>query len=94
MPICAIIYNDANLMPVGDAISKLPSIKTNSNYSPIDSPKLFSGCQNVSKDDSHHLRKNVDKGSDSEEESPEMTPFGAESKIPAMAPAVGFEPTT
>ncbi len=90
----AITYNDANLMPVGDAISKLPSIKTNSNYSPIDSPKMFSGCQNVSKDDSQDLRKNLGKDSDSEAESPEKTAFGAKSKISAMAPAVGFEPTT
>ena len=73
MPICAIIYNDANLMPVGDAISKLPSINTNSNYSPIDSPKLFSGYQNVSKDDSQDLRKNLDKDSDSEAGSRDLT---------------------
>ena len=76
----AITYNDANLMPVGDAISKLPSIKTNSNYSPIDSPKMFSGCQNVSKDDSQDLRKNLGKGSDSEAESPEKTAFGQRAK--------------
>lgn len=81
-------------MPVGDAISKLPSINTNSNYSPIDSPKLFSGRLLVSRDDSQDLRKNLDKDSDSEAESPEKTAFGAKSKISAMAPAVGFEPTT
>ncbi|MEE2967433.1 MAG: hypothetical protein VX646_06105 [Verrucomicrobiota bacterium] len=55
---------------------------------------MFSGCQNLSKDDSQDLRKNLGKDSDSEEESPEKTPFDAESKISAMAPAVGFEPTT
>jgi len=73
VPICAIIYNDANLMPVGDAISKLPSINTNSNYSPIDSPKLFSGRLLVSRDDSQDLRKNLGKDSDSEEESRDLT---------------------
>ncbi len=48
----------------------------------------------VSRDDSQDLRKNLGKDSDSEEESPEKTAFGAKSKISAMAPAVGFEPTT
>jgi hypothetical protein len=47
----------------------------------------------VSRDDSQDLRKNLGKDSDSEEESPEKTAFGAKSKISAMAPAVGFEPT-
>ena len=55
---------------------------------------MFSGCQNQSKDDSQDLRKNLAKGSDSEAESPEKTTFGAKSKNSAMAPAVGFEPTT
>ena len=55
---------------------------------------MFSECQNVSKDDSQDLRKNLGKDFDSEAESPEKTPFGAKRKISAMAPAVGFEPTT
>ena len=48
----------------------------------------------VSRDDSQDLRKNLAKGSDSEAESPEKTTFRAKSKNSAMAPAVGFEPTT
>ena len=94
MPIYAIIYNDASLMPVGDAISKLTSIKTNSNYSPINSPKLFSGYQNVAQADARDLRNKDFKSPNDEEERRELTPFDAESKKPAMAPAVGFEPTT
>ncbi|MCH2026324.1 MAG: hypothetical protein MK172_11330 [Verrucomicrobiales bacterium] len=54
------------------------------------------GLESISvyKDDSQDLRKNLGKDFDSEAESPEKTPFDAESKISAMAPAVGFEPTT
>ncbi|MDE0571106.1 MAG: hypothetical protein OSB44_10520 [Verrucomicrobiales bacterium] len=48
----------------------------------------------MSKDDSQDLRKNLGKDSDSEEESPENTPFDEECQMPVMAPAVGFEPTT
>ena len=90
----AITYNDAHLMPVGDAISKLPSISIDSQYSPIHSPKMFSGCQNVSQGVSQDLRKKFDKDIENQEESPCLSHYDAECQKPVVAPAVGFEPTT
>ena len=90
----AITYNDANLMPVGDAISKLPSISIDSQYSPIHSPKMFSGCQNVSQGVSQDLRKKFDKDTENQEGSLDLSHYDAECQKPVVAPAVGFEPTT
>ena len=50
--------------------------------------------QNLSKDDSQDLRKNLSKGFDSEAESPYLSYYDAEYQKTVVAPAVGFEPTT
>ena len=50
--------------------------------------------QNLSKDDSQDLRKNLSKGCDSEAESPYLSYYDAECQKTVVAPAVGFEPTT
>ena len=52
----AVTYNDATLLPVAAAISELPSLEEAPIYSPIHSPKLFSGGQNLSQPDAQQLR--------------------------------------
>ncbi|MDC0200944.1 hypothetical protein OAK04_01000 [Verrucomicrobia bacterium] len=47
----------------------------------------------MTKADARDLRNKDFKSLNDEVERREMTPFDAESKISAMAPAVGFEPT-
>ena len=78
----------------GDAISKLPSIAINSQYSPIHSPKMFSGCQNMSQGVSQDLRKKFSKEIENQEGSLDLSHYDAECQKPVVAPAVGFEPTT
>ena len=50
--------------------------------------------QNLSKDDSQDLRKKFGNDSEGEEESPCLSHNDAECQKTAVAPAVGFEPTT
>ncbi len=86
----AVTYNDATLLPVAAAISELPSLEE----APIYSPKLFSGGQNLSQPVAQQLRN---KGCDSLEDKSQrldLAQFDGACQMPAMAPAVGFEPTT
>ncbi|MED5585090.1 MAG: site-specific integrase [Verrucomicrobiota bacterium] len=90
----AVTYNDSTLLPVANAIHGLPSLEDNPQCSPIRSPNLVAGGQNVSQPDAQQLRN---KGCDSLEDKSQrldLAQFDEECQMPAMAPAVGFEPTT
>ncbi|MEE2807856.1 MAG: hypothetical protein VYB73_00970, partial [Verrucomicrobiota bacterium] len=86
--------NDASLLPISHAIHELPTIKGEVSCSPIGSPNLFAEGQNVAQADARNLRNKDFKSLNDEEERRELSPLDAESKNSAMAPAVGFEPTT
>ncbi|MCH2062015.1 MAG: hypothetical protein MK183_15440 [Verrucomicrobiales bacterium] len=90
----AVTYNDATLLPVAAAISELPSLEEAPIYSPIHSPKLFSEGQNLSQPDAQQLRKKERDSLEDKSQRPDLAQFDGARQMPAMAPAVGFEPTT
>ena len=94
----AVTYNDANLLPVSHAIFDLPNLGDGSLGSPIGSPigspNLDAEGHNLSQADARDLRKKFGNDSESEEESHCLSHYDAKCQNPAVAPAVGFEPTT
>ena len=90
----AVTYNDANLLPVSDAIAELPNLDGGLQGSPMGSPNLDAEGQNLSQAVARDLRKKFGKEIENQEGSLYLSHHDAECQNPEVAPAVGFEPTT
>ena len=74
--------------------SLLTRCKILANYTHIRTHVLGAGGQNLSQPDAQQLRNKERDPLENKSQRPDLAQFDVERQMPAMAPAVGFEPTT